>query len=414
MDIVSFGGQWLASLFEIWFCFRLVLYFMILEDRVKLWEHILRWAGIVVFGSLLALNRTIAFFSHGMFVIEILFSVLCMMCIVRKKVVLVSCIVTTFYAMIALQDFAFAFICIIFDRYSFEKIYWFENSIWKSMIYFCSRVFLAILISVLLRRKHVSENALEELLEEYWKPFLALDLFLLFVLRIYHTFMILLLKDKTQYMENMAKEILASLVVLLALTYITVLLFLKNSYTANQNKFLSFQEKLLKEKYQEIAEEMGNQQKVVHDMKHHFLALRGLLTEHNMQKMETYLSDVEKEFVNLKMKKWTEDEIVNLILNQKKSLAQKAGIDFQVDTQGRIEIPVSDSENCAVFGNLLDNAIEACEGVAAGERWISIKMKRQGRMFMLEIENSAEYFPRKLNGQWLSSKQDKLTVKTVQ
>lgn len=219
--------------------------------------------------------------------------------------------------------------------------------------------------------------------------------------------MILLLKDKTQYMENMAKEILASLVVLLALTYITVLLFLKNSYTANQNKFLSFQEKLLKEKYQEIAEEMGNQQKVVHDMKHHFLALRGLLTEHNMQKMETYLSDVEKEFVNLKMKKWTENEIVNLILNQKKSLAQKAGIDFQVDTQGRIEIPVSDSENCAVFGNLLDNAIEACEGVAAGERWITIKMKRQGRMFMLEIENSAEYFPRKLNGQWLSSKQDK-------
>lgn len=124
--------------------------------------------------------------------------------------------------------------------------------------------------------------------------------------------MILLLKDKTQYMENMAKEILASLVVLLALTYITVLLFLKNSYTANQNKFLSFQEKLLKEKYQEIAEEMENQQKVVHDMKHHFLALHGLLTENNIQKMETYLSDVEKEFVNLKMKKWTENEIVKI------------------------------------------------------------------------------------------------------
>lgn len=124
--------------------------------------------------------------------------------------------------------------------------------------------------------------------------------------------MILLLKDKSQYMENMAKEILASLVVLLALTYITVLLFLKNSYTANQNKFLSFQEKLLKEKYQEIADEMGNQQKVVHDMKHHFLVLRGLLTEHNIQKMETYLSDVEKEFVNLKMKKWTENEIVKI------------------------------------------------------------------------------------------------------
>lgn len=405
MDAVSWGLQWLASLFEMWCCFRLVLHFMKLPDNIKLWEHILRWVGIVGGGSLLAANRTIAFFSHGMFIIETIFSILCMMCIVRKRLVSVSCIIITYYTMIALQDFVFAFISIIYDSSSFEKIVYFENSIWKSMIYFCSRAFWSILIGVLLRRKHLFENVLEE----YWKPFLALDLFLLFVLRIYQTFMVLLLKDKSQYIENIAQEILASLVVLLIMAYLTALFFLKNSYTNNQNKFLLFQEKLLKEKYKEIATEVENQQKIAHDIKHHFLVLRGLIKEKNIQRMETYLTDVEKEFINLRMKKWTENEIVDLILNQKMGLAKKAHILFVVDTQKKIEIPVSDSESCAIFGNLLDNAIEACESITLGERWINVKMKRQGRMFMLEIANSTETFPKKVDGQWISSKQDKKT-----
>lgn len=402
MYISGLGLQWLVSVFEIWYGFRLVLYLTDLTDSIKLWGNILRWAGIIVFGSLLAFNRTIAFFSFGMFVLQIIFSILCMLCIVRRKPAFISCVIITYYTMVALQDFAFAFIGMIYDSSSFEQIIYFGDSIWKSIIYFTSRLFVSLLIGVLLRKKDLSGDVLGA----YWKPFLAFDLFLLFVLRTYQTFIIVLLNDKGQYIEIMTKEILASLIFLLAMAYVTAFLFLKNSYTANQNNFLLLQEKLLKEKYKEVAAEIENQHKVVHDVKHHLLVLQGLLKEKEIQRMDAYLADVEKEFTVSEMKKWTENEIVNLILNQKIVSAQKAGISFRIDIEERVAIPVSDSENCAIFGNLLDNAIEACERIESGEKWIHVKMRRQGRMFMLEVANSTETFPQKVNGKWTSSKQE--------
>lgn len=400
-DILSWGLQWISSLLEIWGCFQIVAYLTDFTDNIKLWERILRWMGIITLGSLLAINRKIAFFSYAMFLLVTLFSILLMLCIVKKRLAFVSSIIITYYTMIALQDFAFAFVSIICEGSSFERIIYFGNSIWKSAIYFISRLLMLILMCLILKKK----NQLTNVLEEYWRPFLAFDLFSLFVLKIYHTFIILLLNNRGRYIENMAKEILASLIVLLVVAYATVLLFLKNSYTTNQNKFLVFQEKLLKEKYKEIAVEIENQQKVIHDIKHHFLVLRGLAKEKSIQKMDAYLSDIENEFIDLKIKKWTANEIVNLILNQKMGVAQKAGISFQVDIEKRIEIPISDNENCAIFGNLLDNAIEACEKSTIGKTWINVKMKRQGRMFMLEIVNSTETFPQKADGKWMSSKE---------
>lgn len=400
-EILSWSLQWISSVFEIWSCFQIVACLTDCTNNIKVWTRILRWMGIVIIGSLLAINRRIAFFSFGMFLIVAFFSILLMTCIVKKKVVFISSIIISYYTMIALQDFVFAFLSIIYAGSSFGQIIYFGNSIWKSVIYFISRILLIVLICVLLRKR----NLLINVLQEYYRPFLAFGLFSLFVLRIYHTLIILIFNSRGQYVEYMAKEILASLIILLIVAYVTVLLLLKNSYTANQNKFLVFQERLLKEKYNEIAVEMENQQKVVHDIKHHFLVLRGLAREKSIEKIDSYLANIEEQFMDLKVNKWTKNEIVNLILTQKKGIAEKAGIAFQIVIDKRIEIPVTDSENCAIFGNLLDNAIEACGKYTLGKPWINVKIKQQGKMVMLEVENSTETFPQKVNGKWISSKE---------
>lgn len=79
MYISGLGLQWLVSVFEIWYGFRLVLYLTDLTDSIKLWGNILRWAGIIVFGSLLAFNRTIAFFLSACLCCKLysLYSVCC-------------------------------------------------------------------------------------------------------------------------------------------------------------------------------------------------------------------------------------------------------------------------------------------------------------------------------------------------
>ena len=57
---------------------------------------------------------------------------------------------------------------------------------------------------------------------------------------------------------------------------------------------------------------------------------------------------------------YTGNRILDLILSQKRMTAQKNGIDFNVNVMPLAHLPFAEREICSLFGNLLDNAVEAC------------------------------------------------------
>lgn len=61
----------------------------------------------------------------------------------------------------------------------------------------------------------------------------------------------------------------------------------------------------------------------------------------------------------------------------------------------------------SLFGNLLDNAIEACERMKGGDRWIQIQISRQKEILNIEISNSIEKVPEEKNEEFISSKENK-------
>lgn len=86
---------------------------------------------------------------------------------------------------------------------------------------------------------------------------------------------------------------------------------------------------------------------------------------------------------------YTEDGILNLILNQKKRAAQKCGIDFQIEAsvpqKGMVEI----YDLNMLIMNLCDNAIEAAAKVEDG--FVKIKIAKRKAYLHIEIENSTEF-----------------------
>lgn len=58
---------------------------------------------------------------------------------------------------------------------------------------------------------------------------------------------------------------------------------------------------------------------------------------------------------------------VDALLSMKMQEAQRNGIDLHCDTQVGKVTPLSDVELCAVFANLCDNALHACQGIHADE-----------------------------------------------
>ena len=84
-------------------------------------------------------------------------------------------------------------------------------------------------------------------------------------------------------------------------------------------------------------------------------------------------------------------DLLNLILNQKFQEAEDAGISLQYEMADMSGLQLKPTEICALFSNLLDNAIEANQKIAGGmERWIKLVCTRKEQILIIYISNSME------------------------
>lgn len=68
-------------------------------------------------------------------------------------------------------------------------------------------------------------------------------------------------------------------------------------------------------------------------------------------------------------------------------------IDFQVNFDVPKNVRVKHSELCLTLANLLDNAVEACDKMESGRKYIHLEANIVGHMMMLEVRNSYDGLP---------------------
>lgn len=136
-QIILSGIQITISIWEMWMCYE-ILYMTVLDKKyADKKETIIRWANIFVVGSLLGINRLIAFFSRTMLGLVVILTIMCMYGIKRKKVVLSAGIVFVYFEFIAILDFILAFISMEFIKEQFEHVIYIYALTWqKVLIYF--------------------------------------------------------------------------------------------------------------------------------------------------------------------------------------------------------------------------------------------------------------------------------------
>ena len=87
-------------------------------------------------------------------------------------------------------------------------------------------------------------------------------------------------------------------------------------------------------------------------------------------------------------KKYGDDEVFDVMLNYKDKKCQEQGI----HTNWNINLPSGKSirkiDIVEIFGNLIDNAIEACQRIDADKKYIKIDTFFRANFWMITIENS--------------------------
>lgn len=134
----------------------------------------------------------------------------------------------------------------------------------------------------------------------------------------------------------------------------------------------------------------GNQEKeiLLHDIKKHRLAIREMAETGRSQDIVRYLDEMEQIPQKDRNQDLVNHELLNLILNRKLQEAEGAGITVRFRFDDMCSLLLTQMEACALFTNILDNAIEAIQALAGEkERWIKLDCARKGRMLVISESN---------------------------
>lgn len=392
--------QTMVSVFEVWLCYQL-LYVVVLEKQYmsKLQKCIV-YGNIVVLGGMLAFNRKMSFFSGVMFWFCIIVISFCAWIIQRKKLLLIIGTVLLYYSFISLLDFFFAFISMIFLEENFMyKVYYGYDSFGKNLIFMGSRGIVYILILYI---KGKVKSVKNEILE-YRSILFSISIVFYILVKRYQIIM-----DSMAYGEQKMRGANSSFSLLSAVIIFMfggILLF-KYQSIKKEKEILVLRNTMMEEKYQEIFRNIEKKQQLIHDVKNHFIVLKKYEKEKEWEKLHNYLDEISRGFLGNSVENWTGNRVIDLILNQKKAEAEKKQIEINIHTETVVKMPISDSEIISLFGNLLDNAIEACEKIKEGKRWISVRIEKQNSLIFIEIMNSIAEPPLQKNGKLISRKAD--------
>lgn len=142
---------------------------------------------------------------------------------------------------------------------------------------------------------------------------------------------------------------------------------------------------------------------VIHDIRKHIGVLEELKQINTPSEMQSYADSFEDMVAPLLIKRYCENAILNIILNDKIDYCEKNDIQFDIDIHEiNIEF-MKPIDITTLFGNLLDNAVEACEN--ADEKRISLKIHPFNGFTYIQISNTfSGEIRRDMNGRPISNK----------
>lgn len=241
-----------------------------------------------------------------------------------------------------------------------------------------------------------------EINKTYWLIF-----FLLFTSAVVTTFLILgMLSELNSSNYNIMAMV--SCIGLYASTFLALYLYARSQ---QQNQIIRYQEQA----EQQMQAQLKHMDEIIlrqnelrafrHDINNQLTALSGYLDAGDLAGSRQYLAGISDHFKSASLAINTGNNALDAILSAKRALAENHGIRFTSKLRVQENLPIAPEDLCIIFGNALDNAIEACDRLPAdAERAISLHLLQDAHTLTCIITNTA---PSRRSASFVTSKTDK-------
>jgi sensor histidine kinase regulating citrate/malate metabolism len=120
-----------------------------------------------------------------------------------------------------------------------------------------------------------------------------------------------------------------------------------------------------------------------HDLKHQLLAVKNVIDPQEydeiMEMINSYGAEIQ-----------TDNEVLDVVFQEKNFQCRKLGIQFTCIIDGKALDFIGTTDLYVLFGNLIDNAANACAVLPTAKREIKITCKRKARMLSLCVSNTTD------------------------
>lgn len=166
---------------------------------------------------------------------------------------------------------------------------------------------------------------------------------------------------------------------------------------------MNYQNKLLKNQVEEVQHIYMTMRGWRHDYHSHLQSLKVKLNQGQIEEAAKYLNELEEDLDDIHQLVESGNINVDAILNSKLSLAIEQEIDVNVKVAIPEKLPLTDIDCCVLLGNLIDNAIEACEKVEEN-KFIRLYIGIYKKQLYMSITNATNEVVRKYDEEYISKK----------
>ncbi|PWX42991.1 hypothetical protein CYK83_15725 [Clostridium perfringens] len=115
----------------------------------------------------------------------------------------------------------------------------------------------------------------------------------------------------------------------------------------------------------------------MHDYRHHLIVINTLIANNNTLEVKKYMKELTENIAYLENQRICENNIIEAIIQSKIFECENYGIEFIYDIKLPKVLPIENIHIVIILGNLLENAIEACNNITSKDikKYIKISGK---------------------------------------
>ncbi|MEG0919111.1 MAG: ATP-binding protein [Anaerovoracaceae bacterium] len=180
----------------------------------------------------------------------------------------------------------------------------------------------------------------------------------------------------------------------------------KRNQAQNENMFHQMMEKNYRNEFAILKKSQETTTMHRHDLRQHIRLINSYLDEGNETALKEYIKIYGQKLSFADRRRFCQNHVANTMVRYYIERAEHIGIDVSCDMDFPEDISISEPDICVLLGNILENAIDALEGVGLEKSpQITIKSRLVGsRNFVIEVKNSPVSEPIVENGKYISTK----------